>query len=446
MNVRDARTDGDRPQEAAFSRADVLFDAMQRYARAIFVSALVGLAIGALTAILTDRHATAAASIFVDPANARVASDSAAVNTLAREAALLESLGSASGLRALDVAVEPDRRLLRVSLRDTTPVRKLQDLLDAYFASRGRTAEAQVSTVRPPQLVERPRGTLVAWTAVCGLAGMLAGLAAAMTAISRDRTFRSTDSLARTANVSVVLPIPPLSNEHLFILRSADTRPGEADVASFEAALHAMSGTDYVGAPAFRQSVLRLLARLRARAKPGRPHVVMLAAPKRGAGNTTLAIALAEASALAAERVLLIDSTVANPAMRREGQTCAGLEDGKTEINRDALSALIEHDDPTSFSTLPLAASGLIRPDVTERRRLVAALNALVQDFDLIFIDAGGIAEDEAAASLSPLADQIWFVTRYAVTRPNDVVAVEDLLVPVRDRIAGAVLTMAPDF
>lgn len=442
MSVRDTRTGGDSPQKTVSERADILVDAARRHIRAILFAALAGLAIGASLSALTDRHEKATASIFVDPA---IPSDMGAANVLAREAALIESLGEASGLRTLDVAVDPTRRTLRVTLDDTEAARKLRDLIDAYFASRGRTAEAQVSLVRPPQTAEPAHSSLVGWMALCGLAGLLAGISAAAISVARDQGIRSLEALAYDAKVPVAVAIPPLSSEHLFILRPADRHSGEPDVASFEAALHAMSGSDYIGAGAFRQAVLRLLARLRAGAKPGRPHVVMLAAPTRGTGNTTLAIALAEGAALAGQRVLLIDATVADPAMRRQIRSHDVEHADMAELDRDAIGALLEHDDPASFATLPLAGSGLIRPEINERRRLVAALNGLVQDFDLIFIDAGGILEDEAAASLAPLADQIWYIARHAVAQPHAIAAIGDLLVPVRDRVVGAVMTMAPE-
>jgi len=441
MSVRDTRTGGDGPKKIASERANILVDAVRRHIRAILLATLLGLAIGASLSALTDRHEKATASIFVDPA---IPGDMGAANVLAREAALIESLGAASGLRTLDVAVDPARRTLCVTLDDTEAARKLRDLVDAYFASRGRTAEAQVSLVRPPQTAEPARSSLVGWMALCGFAGLLAGISAAAISVARDQGIRSLEALAHDAKVPVAVAIPPLSSEHLFILRPADRRSGEPDVASFEAALHAMSGSDYIGAGAFRQAVLRLLARLRAGAKPGRPHVVMLAAPTRGTGNTTLAIALAEGAALAGQHVLLIDATVADPAMRRQIRS-QDVEHAVAKLDRDTVGALLEHDDPASFATLPLAGSGLIRPEINERRRLVAALNGLVQDFDLILIDAGGILEDEAAASLAPLADQIWYIARHAVAQPHAMAAIGDLLVPVRERVVGAVMTMAPE-
>ena len=79
-----------------------------------------------------------------------------------------------------------------------------------------------------------------------------------------------------------------------------------------------------------------------------------------------------------------------------------------------------------------------------QRRRLIAGLNGLSQSYDLIFIDAGGVLEDESTTSLLPAADQIFVVARSGYTTQSELASILEVLEPARDRVAGAILTMAP--
>ena len=75
---------------------------------------------------------------------------------------------------------------------------------------------------------------------------------------------------------------------------------------------------------------------------------------------------------------------------------------------------------------------------------MIVGLNGLSQTYDLIFIDAGGVLEDESTTALLPAADQIFIVARSGVTTQSELASIIEVLEPVRDRLAGAILTMAP--
>jgi Mrp family chromosome partitioning ATPase len=78
-----------------------------------------------------------------------------------------------------------------------------------------------------------------------------------------------------------------------------------------------------------------------------------------------------------------------------------------------------------------------------QRGRLITGLNALIQNYDLVFIDSGTILDDEAAVSLLPTADQVLFVGRSGATTRSEVANAMEILEPAGRRLTGTVLTMS---
>ena len=93
------------------------------------------------------------------------------------------------------------------------------------------------------------------------------------------------------------------------------------------------------------------------------------------------------------------------------------------------------------MSFLPIALADLRTLRIQQRRRLVAGLNLLSQDYDWIFIDAGALLDDEAATTLLPAANLVFVVARSGSTTRADIDDMMQILEPARDRIAGTVLT-----
>jgi tyrosine-protein kinase Etk/Wzc len=193
----------------------------------------------------------------------------------------------------------------------------------------------------------------------------------------------------------------------------------------------------------YRQAVLRLLTKIKAHQRPGRPHTVMLASPHSGLGNSATTLAVAYAAALAGDRVLLVDATSTNPDLSNIFATSLAPTNVVILDSKEHLNQITTRDTRSGLAFLPIALADLRKLKTQQRRRLIAGLNALSQNYDLVFIDAGALIEDEASTSLLPAADQVVIVGRAGVTRAEDFAAAAEILDGGRDRITGAILTMS---
>lgn len=191
----------------------------------------------------------------------------------------------------------------------------------------------------------------------------------------------------------------------------------------------------------YRQSILRLLSRIKTLGRAGRPNTVMFTSARVKEGNSATVLATACSAAISGERVLLIDATSTNPEL--SGIFAANLAPSTTVIldSKEHLNKIVTRDDRFGLSFLPIALADLRTLRVQQRRRLVAGLNLLCQDYDWIFIDAGGLLDDEAAMTLLPAADFVFIVARSGVTSRSDLDDMIQILEPARERISGTILT-----
>jgi Mrp family chromosome partitioning ATPase len=165
--------------------------------------------------------------------------------------------------------------------------------------------------------------------------------------------------------------------------------------------------------------------------------------PSIGAGNSSTALAVAYASALSGDRVLLVDATSANPELSLVFATTLKPKSVIALDSKEDLSQITTHDARSGLAFLPIALADLRALKTQQRRRLVAGLNGLSQSYDLIVIDAGGVLDDEAATSLLPAADRLMIVAGSGITTRRDLTRTLEILEPFHDRISGGVLTMA---
>jgi Mrp family chromosome partitioning ATPase len=193
---------------------------------------------------------------------------------------------------------------------------------------------------------------------------------------------------------------------------------------------------------AYRQAVLRLLAKIKSHQRPGRPHTVMLVSPTTGVGNSATALAVAYAAALAGDRVLLVDATSVNPELSTVFATSLKPTSVVVLDSKEHLNEITTRDSRSGLAFLPIALADLRTLKAQQRRRLVAGLNGLSQNYDLVFIDAGAVLEDEAATSLLPAAEQVMIVARAGRTTRADVASTLEILESAQDRISGGILTM----
>ena len=325
-----------------------------------------------------------------------------------------------------------------------------REVLKTFLARAKETEEQQnVSTpdarvITPPATPSRPSRP-IAWLALgLGLIGGLgAGLARALISDSNDSRVRSSaDLLAETGNgaLSVIPTLAAAARRRNFWTLAA---PAPATSKSqFSDLMDAISDPKSPEGRPYRQSVLRLLARIKSWQRPGRPHIAMLVSPRAGAGTSATTLAAAYAAALAGERVLLVDAASSNPELSSIFATTLKPTNIVVLDNKEHLARITTRDAASGLSFLPIALADLRMLKTQQRRRLMAGLNGLIQSYDLVLIDGGAILEDESATSLLPSADQVLIVARSGVTERGDIARALQALEGASDRVSGAVLTM----
>lgn len=273
------------------------------------------------------------------------------------------------------------------------------------------------------------------------LAGLGCGLVLAFVADHFDDRVHSASMFGRKTGLTPIVSIPALKAPALARFWSRGPAREVAKARPFGDFLLAIVDTKGRIDASYRQAILRLLLRIKGRQRPGRPHTVMTVSPHTGVGHTVTTLAVAYAAALAGERVLLVDATsiradlsmIFAPTLKSETVNLDSKED---------LAKITIKDRTSGLAFLPIALADLRALKAPQRRHLMAAFNSLCQDYDLVFIDAGAVLDDEAAMSLLPAADQIFIVGRAGITRGDDLVRTAELLEPARQRISGGILTM----
>jgi polysaccharide biosynthesis transport protein len=337
-------------------------------------------------------------------------------------------------LRELDQEVAASRELLKL------------------FLSRAKETQEQVNTSTPdarvitaPSVPTKPSKP-VAWLILAlGLAGGLGlGLASALVSDQIDQSVRTHSDVEYYSGVSSVTELPALVQSTGIVprLRSKSGRPDRVEAAQFSDLLTAIADTKSRADSSYRQGVLRLLGKLKSHQRPGRPHTIMLVSPRKGAGNSASALALAYAASLAGERVLLVDATSADPELSMIFATTLKPTNVVVLDNKEHLNQITTRDLRSGLAFLPIALADLRTLKNQQRRRLVAGLNGISQNYDLVFIDAGSVLDDEAALCLMPVADQILMVARSGITSRSSLTETAELLDQARDRVTGVILTM----
>lgn len=337
-------------------------------------------------------------------------------------------------LRELEQEATASRELLRMFLARAKETQEQQNV---------STPDARVIT--PPSVPAKPSKPISWLVLALGLIGGLGlGLASALIGDHFDASVRASGDFSPHLPGHTLATIPALYGGSGFAgtVRRSKGPPERVEAAQFSDLLTALA--DYKGADSahYRQSILRLLARIKTQQRPGRPHTVLLASPAAEAGNSATALALAYAAALAGERVLLVDATSSNPALSRIFATTLKPTSVVVLDNKEHLAEITTQDARTGLAFLPIALVDLRTLKNQQRRRLIAGLNGLIQRYDLIIVDAGAVLEDESALCLLPAADQVMLVARSGQTTRSQVAETMEVLEPARDRLSGGILTM----
>lgn len=339
-------------------------------------------------------------------------------------------------LRELDQEVTASRELLRMFLGRAKETQEQQNV---------STPDARVITA--PSVPSKPSKPITWLVLALGLLGGLGlGLASALVTDHLDSSLRTVKDLGVEVGTSNVSSIPELTAGGGIVSRRsrAGNQTERVEAAKFSDILNALSDVSTNDDGQYRQSILRLLSKIKSRQKPARPHTVLIASPTANAGNSGTTLALAYAAALAGERVLLVDATSSNPELSKVFATTLKQTNVVVLDNKDHLAQITTRDERSGLVFLPIALADLRTLKLQQRRRLIAGLNGLSQSYDLIFIDAGAVLEDEATTSLLPAADQIFVVARSGHTTQSELASILEVLDPTHDRISGAILTMAP--
>lgn len=384
---------------------------------------------------------------------------------LKRVATVAQSEFDVASNRERDLSQQLDRAKSEVERSNTDQIR-LRDLeqdanasreLLRVFLSRAKETQEQqnvaiadariVTSPSLPAKPARPIGWLILSLGLLGGLGL--GLASALISDHMDRTMRRPGDFAGLVDPAAVSWIPDLyANRSLLgALRWPVTRTasGNIDAAQFSDLLNALSDYKKSGnaaATEFRQSVLRILARIKTHQRTGQPLTVMLVAPTLKAGNSATALALAYSAAQSGERVLLIDATSSDPALSATFATSLAPQNVIVLDNKEHLARITTRDARTGLAFLPIALADLRTLKVQQRRRLAAGLQGLIQRYDLVFIDAGGILDDESSSCLLPIVDHAILVARNGLTTKDQIDAMIESLEPAGLRPSGAILTM----
>lgn len=327
-------------------------------------------------------------------------------------------------------------------------------VLETYLERAKETRQQEVVTtpdarvISPPTVPAKPSRPIPLLALGLGLiSGLGIGLAWALIADQFDETVRSSDELESAAGLPMIGAIPELKSASFFgrgLPRTANHAVPAAQ-SQYADLLTAIADPKHQSDRPFRQSVLRILRRIKSRQKPGRPHTVMVASARPGAGNSATTLSLAYAAALAGERVLLVDATSTDGALSDVFAPPIDISNAVVLDSKPHLNRIIARDGTSGLAMLPIALTDLRLLKMQQRRRLVAGLNALTQDYDLVFIDSGSVLEDEAAMTLLPAADQIVIVGRSGKSSVEDIDAMLDVFDQAKDKVSGGILTFAAD-
>jgi polysaccharide biosynthesis transport protein len=341
-------------------------------------------------------------------------------------------------LRELEREVETNRALLQAFLVRAKETQEQQNLSSANARI--------VSAAGVPSFPSWPRPWLI--LALGGLSGLGLGVAGALVRDHFDTSVRQRRSLSQLTGLPILAALPVLVAKDGFggrLLRRARGAVSDLSVSvGLSDVMLTLSDTKERDASGFRQATLRLLRRLIDDGSVHEPRSIMLVSPDTGAGTTTTALALAYAAAVSGERVLLVDATSTDPEL---SLVFGGHRPRHQDVvldNKQHLASLTTTDVRTGLTLLPIALADLRHLKTRQLRRLVAGIDRLSEDFDLVIIDAGAILQDATAINLLPAADKIVLIARSGATTRADLEDAEALFHSARERLAGTVLTMAP--
>jgi polysaccharide biosynthesis transport protein len=330
-----------------------------------------------------------------------------------------------------------------------------RELMRLFLARSKETDEQQKITtpdariISPPSVPTRASKPIPALILAVGLLGGLAvGLARALMIDHLDQSLRSASDIESRCGLTTLATLPELATPGSgaasvrdWVGRRRQTSTLEAS--PFKGMIHAIADTSDRAEFNFRQSILRLLSRLKADGDARGTHTILLASPDVNHGTTTTALCLAYAAAMLGDRVLLIDGSSSDPALSNVLAGAMPTDRAIVLDNPVDLRSIATVDPRSGLVFLPIALADLRSLKTSQRLRLIQGLKALSLDFDFVVIDGGAVRMDESAGILLPVAGQVAVVVRANTTALEDLIATAQQLDGGTDDLPGVVLTHA---
>ncbi|MDQ4039866.1 MAG: polysaccharide biosynthesis tyrosine autokinase [Actinomycetota bacterium] len=174
------------------------------------------------------------------------------------------------------------------------------------------------------------------------------------------------------------------------------------------------------------------------------PKIIVVTSSVSGEGKTTTAINLALVLAQSGQRVVLVEADLRRPRVIRYLQLIGGA--GLTNIlaGKAELSELLQ---PWGDGKLSVLASGPNPPDPSEllgSEHMSRLLEELRETHDYVIIDAPPLLPVTDAAVLAVLSDGVVLVTRWGVTKREQLRAAATTIKLIEARVLGTVLNMIP--
>src|SRR5262249_26294107 len=150
---------------------------------------------------------------------------------------------------------------------------------------------------------------------------------------------------------------------------------------------------------------------------PDGPRVVLITSSVPNEGKTAIALSLARALAMSGVNVLLIDGDLRRPAAHRILGVPQG--PGLTDLlcGRAFLEDAIVQDPETPAKLLPAGTTAPNPQVLLASPNAVLLFRSLKQQFDFVIIDSAPVLAVADARLLSPLAERVIYVVRWAGTR-----------------------------
>lgn len=284
----------------------------------------------------------------------------------------------------------------------------------------GGPAVVRLTTVRAAKVPRSPQSSHLLQNLLLGLMlGLFVGLPLVLVKLLRDR--RVTDGVT-LAQATGELPLAQIgdhgSGVNLLLREQPSSRPAEA--------------------------IRKLRNRIQFLAQNASVRSLVVAGPQPGAGASTVAANLAVALVEAGRRVVLVDGNVRHSALGR----MFGLTEsvGVTEVLAGEVE-VAEALRGTALSGLSVLLTGRApaRPGSSlARPAMVALVERLEAQADLVIIDAPAVLPFAEAAALAAIVDGALLVVRHGNTVVDDVVQSLTALAQVHATVLGVVLNEVP--